>query len=191
MLIQVRHGKGAKDRAIMEAGEDIDYAGPRVMVALVQNDGDLPFALAQNRLQPAQDRQISLDIRDLPLVAQRHRKAFEIAGGFVHVRLCHLDVKRAGGRVHHDIALRRGFADDLLVHLAFRRHIHDHIAHHLGLTAQAPPVDQPAHALIARLNLVPFRQRISGDGHAVLGKFAVSGLDLAFRAYPPPATDRV
>ena len=58
---------------------------------LMERDAHLPLALAQRRLQLLQDREGRAHALDLPLLAKRHLQAFEIARGFVHVGLLHLD----------------------------------------------------------------------------------------------------
>jgi hypothetical protein len=77
------------------------------------------------------------------------------------------------------------------VHLAFGGHVDDDIALHGGLAAEAPALLQAAHAVIAFLDRVPFRQRVGRDGDAVLGEIAVGWGDLAFRADAAPAADAV
>ena len=82
-------------------------------------------------------------------------------------------------------------ADHLLVDLGFGRHVDDDIAHHLGLTAQTAPVDQPANALVAILDRVPFGQGVGGDRHAMLGKLAIARGDLALGTDAAPAADGI
>ena len=175
----------------MKPRPDIQNTRMRVVMPLVQGYGDLPIALAQRRLQPAQDGQISFDTVDLPLIVQGGGQPFKIARRFMHVRLGHVDIDRARRRIHLDVPRGRRLADDLLVNLALGRHVDDHIAHHLGLTAQTPTLGQTPDGIVAFFNRVPFRQRIGMDGDAVLGKFAIARRDLAFGTDATPAADRI
>ena len=192
-----RDGGGAKvdgkaeDFPLVIPRPDVQQAIARIVIAFVQGDGDFPCALAQRGLQAAHQAQLGGDALDLPLLFQRPREAFEIPGRLVHVGLVHLDVQKPRCRVHLDHPVRGRLADDLLVDLTFRRHVDDHIAHDLRLTAQAAPVQHAANALVARLDLVPLGQRAIFDMHAVLGKFAIARRDLALGANAAPATDRI
>ena len=63
-----------------------------VLMTFVQRDSRAPFAFAQRRLQFAQNRHARRHILYVPLLFQRARKAFQIAGGRVHVWLYDLHV---------------------------------------------------------------------------------------------------
>ena len=82
----------AEEFALMIAGPDVENAVAGVVVALVQSDGHFPAALAQSRLQAPHQAEFGGDAFDVPLLFQRARKAFEIAGRLVHVGLVNLDV---------------------------------------------------------------------------------------------------
>ena len=103
--------------AFIEAGPDVQYLMCLVPVAFVQGDGDGPVALAQRGLQTAQHGQGGGDAGHIPLIAQGKSKAFEIAGGFVHVGFLHLDIVQVRRGVHDDDPVRCLFADHLPVHL--------------------------------------------------------------------------
>ena len=177
--------------ALVEAGpdgEDMADIGAR---RLVQRDGDLPVALAQRRLQCLEDGQGGQHGVDPPLRFQRGRDPLHVAGGFVHVGLHHLDHHQARGRVHGDRLGGGRLAHDLAVDLAFGGHVDDDIAHDLGLAAEAAAFLEPAHAVIAGLDLVPVAERAVAHGDAVLGEIAVGGRDLAFGADAAPAANRI
>ena len=192
-----RDGGGAQidgqpvEPALVKPRPDVQDAGTGVVMTLMYRHGHFPLTLAQGRLQPAQNGKVSLDIGHLPLIIQGQRQTFEIARGFVHVRLGHLDVDGPRGRVHHDVAHRGRLADDLLVDLAFGGHVNHDIAHHLGLAAQAAALCQAPDRLVAFLDRIPVRQGIGADGDAMLGKLAIARRDLAFRTDAAPAADRI
>jgi len=122
----------------------------------VQGDAHLPIALTQGRLQFGQNGQGERDILDLPLRAQGVLDPFEITRGGVHVGLFDLDQHQPRGRVHCDRAGRSRFAHDLPVHLAFGRDINHDVPLHRRLTAKAATLFQPAHAVIAFFDRIPF-----------------------------------
>ena len=177
--------------AFVEARPDIQNAVAGVMVALVQRHGDFPFAFAQHRLQAAQHAQTGLGGLNAPLRGQRLFQAFKVARGIVHVGLGHLDKERARRRVHHDVALGRGFADHLFVDLGLGRHVNHDIAHDLGLTAQTAARQHAALGLVPLFHRVPGADGVFLDCHAMLGKLAISGCDLALRANATAPTDRI
>ena len=191
------HGGGPKVNrqtikpTLIESGLHVQNARGLVMVALVQDNGDLPFALAQHWLQAAQHAQTCLGGLNTPLRGQRLFQAFEVARGVVHVGLGHLDKERPGRRVHHDVALGRGFADHLLVDLGLRRDVNHDIAHDLGLTAQTAARQHAALGLVPLFHRVPGADGVFLDCHAMLGKLAISGCDLALGANATAPTDRI
>ena len=175
----------------MVARKDVQDARGAVMVALMQDDCDLPFTFAQGGLQAAQEGKVRRHLGHLPLVAQGNRQPFEIPSGFVHVGFGDLDVQQPRRGIHRDHPLGRGLADDLLVDLRFGRHVDDDVAHHPRLTAQTPPRRQTANPVVAVFDRVPFRQGIGLDGDAMFRKGPVPRRDLAFGADAAPAADRV
>jgi hypothetical protein len=90
-----------------------------------------------------QDVERGGDAGDLPLLGQRRLQAFEIAGGFVHVRLrtSTRTMRVAGSMV---IGARGGgLAHDLAVDLAFGGHVDDDVALNGGLAAEAAALGRP------------------------------------------------
>ena len=177
--------------AFVQAGPDVEDAKALRPLRLVQRHGDLPFALAQNGLQLAHQRQASGDILDLPLVLERAAQPLEIARGFVHVGFFDLDEDQPRCRVHDDGTVRGRLADHLAVDLALGRNVDDDVALHGGLAAEPAALLQAAHPVIAGLDRVPFRQRVLAHGHPVLGEVAIGRGHLALGADPPAAADGI
>ena len=176
---------------LMIARPDVENPVACVVIAFVQCNGDFPVALAQGRLQPSHQGQLGGDAIDLPLAAQRPCQPLKITGRFMHVRLVDLDIVKPCRRIHHDVALRRRFANDLFVNLAFGRHVDHHIALHAGLAAKPTPGRQATDAIIAGLDGVPVAQRAGLHGDAVFGKFAITRRNLAFRTDTTSAANRI
>ena len=175
----------------MQAGPDVDQFVRGADMVFMQSHCDLPLTFAQHRLQFADGSEIGGDVIDLPLVFQGLLQAFQIAGGFVHIGLFDLDKIQLSGRVHGDVAHSDGFADHLFVDLAFGWNINDDIALHGGLTAQPAAGFQPALVIITLFDGIPFRQRIAGHVHTVLGKLPIGRGHLTFRADAASAADRI
>ena len=192
-----RDGGGAEidrqtiDRALVIPGPDVHDPRGIFLIAQMDGDGDFPIALAQDRLHHLQDVQIGGDFLQLPLLGERSPETFQIARGFVHVGLRHLDVEEFDGRVQHDLPRLGAFAHDLFVHLALWRHVDHHIALHRGLTAQTAALFQAALFVIAFLDRVPFAQRVRRDGHPMFRELPIARRDLTFRTDAAPAADRV
>ena len=71
------------------------------------------------------------------------------------------------------------------------RHVDDDVAEELRLAAEAAAGGEAADAVVALLDGVPGRERLGGDGDAVLGEVAEGGGDLALGADAAAAADRI
>ena len=179
------------ERGFAQAGEQRNEAGGLLRIALPDRSRDLPVALAQHRLELRHHRKIGLQAFDPESVFQSGGEALEIAQRFVHIGFGHIDEVNPHRRIHLHHPLGGGFADHLLMHLGFGRHVEHHIALDAGLAAQPTPCLQPAHAIIALFHRIDRRQRICSDRHAMFGELPLPDRHLAFRADPPPAADRI
>ena len=94
----------------------------------MHGDRDGPLALAQRGLERMQERQVALEVLQLPFALERHAQPRKIAGRIVHVRLGDLDVVQADDGIERDLALIGRLADHLAMHLAAGWHINDEIA---------------------------------------------------------------
>ena len=122
---------------------------------LVKGDRHLPFAFAQNLLQPGQDGQWRRDRTGVPLGVERGGQTLEIAGGVVHVGRRHSNEQKPGGRIHLDDIFGGCLPHDLPMHLAVRRHVQNRISQDLGLASQAPARRQAAQSVITLFDGVP------------------------------------
>ena len=121
-------------RAVIISGPDLHDPVRIFLVSPMHGKGHLPAPLAQDRLHPLQDAEIRRDVFKPPLIVQRRLQALKIPGWIVHVRLGHLNIIKLGGGVQNNIAGLGALAHDLLVHLAFGRHVNDHVPLNSGLT---------------------------------------------------------
>ena len=155
------------ERPVEKAGPKIDQPLGRAFDRSVQDRRDLEVALPQHRLQPGHQRERGpLDL-DLPLVAEGGAQAFQIARGLVHVGRGDLDINDPRRRIHLHDPFGGRLADHLFVDLTFGRHVDHDVLQDLRLTAEPPPLRQAAHALVARLDRVPFGQRVLCDRHTM------------------------
>ena len=120
-VAQVRGDRGGTD-VHRHAESLVVKAGPqRDDLRLAVHGGrDFPRALAQERLQPAEEGRIAGKVLESPLALERLEQAPQVAGGILHVRFFHLDVMQANDRVQLDLARIRVLAHDLAVNLAAR-----------------------------------------------------------------------
>src|SRR5690606_26469949 len=96
-----------------------------------------------------------------------------------------------GRRVHHHLPRFCALAHDLLVDLAFGRHVDHHVALHGGLAAEPATLLQPALVLVALLHAVPGRECVVAHRYPMLGVLAIGRRDLAPGPDAAPATDRI
>ena len=85
-------------------GESVDHfleARPRGddLPAVVDRDGNLPVALAQDRLQRLQDLQVAVEAADLPFPLKRLVETAQIPGGLMHIRFADFNVVKANQRI--------------------------------------------------------------------------------------------
>src|SRR5690606_451625 len=126
-----------------------------------------------------------------PLPFQRLQRAFQIAGGIVHVRLFYLDVVEPDWRIELDRADLGAFAHDLLVNLAVGRHIDHQVAKQLRLTGEAAAGLHALARLVALLHCIPFAGMFRAAHDAVLREFAEAELDLTAPTDPAAAANGV
>ena len=159
-----RHGGGADinrgtDHLFLQPRPDPDDTMP-----VTQGNGDLPFAFAEDGLQPLQHCHISGHrltgeaIR--PLVLQRLDHSPQITGRVMHIGFAHLNETQPGRCIHFDHAGISVFADDLIMDLAFRRNINHHIGTEDGLAGKPAPGGKASFIGIAILNTGPRRHAI-------------------------------
>ena len=161
------------------------------IIAQVHGDGDLPVAFAQDRLHLLQDVQIGVHVFQLPLFRQGAAQPFQIARGVVHVGFLNDNIEQFSRRVQDDIAHLGAFAHHLFVHLAGFGHVDHHVALNRRLTAQTAAIDHATLGFVAFFDAVPGAEGVGGHAHAVFGKFAVAGADLAFGADAAATADAV
>ena len=133
--------------------------------------GHFPIAFAQRLLQRHEHFEIALEPGQLALELKRLAQAAQIGGRVVHVRLLHLHVKQAYGRVELDVQHLGALAHHLAVHLTLCGHVDHDVAENRRRAAQAVPFGQRTLALIRALCLARRRQVVHSRCHAVLGEF--------------------
>ena len=109
----------------------------------------------------------------------------------MHIGLTHLDKTEPDDRVHLDLPIVSGLADKLVVNLAFRRHIDDHIGLQCRLARQSPAGSKPLFVGITGFDSGHTAQAVITRGNPVLGKFAAPHINLAASTQRPPATNRI
>ena len=159
---------GEPERQLVKARPDADDP-----LAAVHGDRHFPVSLAQRRLQPLQHVQVAAEAGQLPLALQGLLETLQIARGIVHVGLAHLDVVQARHRIQRDGSRLGLLADDLPVHLAGRRHVHDQVALDARLTGEAVAGRQRPAAGGIFLGRAGCRQVFRPGDDAVLGELAL------------------
>ncbi len=100
----------------------------------------------------------------------------------MHIGLAHLDVMQARDRIQCDGSRLGLLADDLPVHLAGRRHVHDQVALDARLTGEAVAGRQRPAAAGIFLGRAGRRQVFRPGDDAVLGELALHDEHLAASA---------
>jgi hypothetical protein len=109
----------------------------------------------------------------------------------MHVRLFNFDQVELRCGIKFNGARVSFLPHDLLVNLAFRRHVNHQIALDFGLAGQTPIRLQAPDLVIALFNFTNAGDMRGGRGDAMLGKFTLTHIDLAAPANRTATTNRI
>ena len=108
----------------------------------------------------------------------------------MHIRLGQGNGIQMYRRLHLDVVGRNCLGDVLLVLLAFLGYVDHQVPEDTGVTAEAPPILEPALRLLHQLGCGHFGEMFHARIDAMLGELALLRQHLAFAALTLTAADR-